>query len=97
MVWCGAACQLLSSRRARAGWGHQVSCRKLAGLLGPAQGLCPWADFMQGFPAWHARDGRRSAPVAAGMVKVHELLGMYPLLCHSQALGSARKLVQAPA
>lgn len=54
--------------------------------------LRPWADFVQDFPAWHARDGRKCAPVSAGVVQGHDLLGMCPLLC---ALPG--ELLQAPA
>lgn len=89
MAWYWATCRLLSSRRGRAGWGHEVTCRRRAGLLGPAQCLCPWADSIQGFPAWRARHGRKRALAAAGMLEVPELLGVYPVLCRWAAPGAS--------
>lgn len=45
------------------------------GLLGPAQHLCPWTDFVQCFPAEHAREGGKRSLVAAAVLEAEEVLG----------------------
>lgn len=45
------------------------------GQLGPAQHLCPWTDFVQCFPAEHAREGGKCSLVAAAVLEPHEVLG----------------------
>ena len=76
--WCTelyASC-FPPDRVRKAGVNKLLCLSKLVGLLGPAQRLRPWTDFIQRFPAERAWDGRKRSLVAAAVLEAREVLGV---------------------